>query len=95
MEITYKISREFQPISVKLNNQQQQIVKLLLDSGKTEFSKAEVESVLTGKLTTRQSSWLVFKFYQPHFVHVGFLSLDRKLNPPIIRKSVKKEETKI
>lgn len=92
MEIKYTINPAFSGEGVKLNNQQTQIVKLLKDSGKTEFSKSEIIMELDGKLTTRQSPWLVFKFYQPHFLFHGFLTMDRKLNPPIIRKTVKKEE---
>lgn len=88
----YKINREFTAVNCRLNNQQQQIVKILLDSGKTEFTKSEIDSELTGKLITRQSSFLVFKFYQPHFVFVGFLTIDRLLNPPLVRKLVKSAE---
>lgn len=93
MEIKYVLNREFDPNSVKLNNQQKQIVNLLRESGKTEFTKAEIQTVLDGKLTTRQSTFLVFKFYQPNLVFHGFLSLERKLNPPIIRKTKKETET--
>ena len=89
MNIKYHINPEFDQNLIKLNNQQKQIVKILTETGKTEFVKSEIISALDGKLTTRQSGWLVFKFYQPHFVHHGFLTLTRELNPPIIRKTVK------
>lgn len=95
MEIKYVINKDSDLTNVKLNNQQKQIVQILSDSGKTEFTKLEIETELTGKLITRQNPFLVFKFYQPHFAFVGFLTLDRKLNPPLIRKTVKKEETAV
>ena len=79
-----KIKYTFQPDQIdpkqKFNPQQLQILEVLKDCTSEEdrvFEKEEILAGLKAGIITRQSPWLIFKFYQPTFVEVGILTLNK------------------
>lgn len=66
--------------SNRITKQIQQIQEIILNSGRTEFSRQELEEILNegeknGTLITRQAPWRIFSYYKNEMIRRGSLEV--------------------